>query len=127
MTNSVGRRRETAFDCLRNGYGVVDTTFGYYAQGVDEATCTLPDGWKTRLVPVNNENTQGICGLCLEIHDLMISKLYAGREKDITLFHAAAHLGLLIKETLVERLKMTPMSDEHRQVVEAQIERGYTP
>lgn len=28
------------------------TTFGYYAQGVGEATCTLPEGWKTRLVTI---------------------------------------------------------------------------
>ena len=33
--------------------------FGYYAQGVDETTAILPDGWKDRLVLVRNENTRG--------------------------------------------------------------------
>jgi hypothetical protein len=45
------------------------------------ASCGLP--WRERLVPVHNENTGGGTGLCLEIHDLAVSKLVAGREKDI--------------------------------------------
>ena len=102
------------------------TTFGYYAQGVSEATCTLPEGWKTRLVTICNENTRGVSGHCLEIHDLIISKLYAGREKDVTFFHAAAHMGLLTMATLLERLNRTPMSDNKRQFIENLIKRGLT-
>ncbi|WPL22026.1 hypothetical protein [Thiorhodovibrio frisius] len=49
-------------------------TFGYYADGVEETTATLPEGWKGRLVPICNENTRGIRGLCLDVHDLLISK-----------------------------------------------------
>ena len=41
------------------------------------------NGWRERLVPVHNENTGGGTGLCLDIHDLAVSKLIAGREKDI--------------------------------------------
>lgn len=59
-------------------------TFGYYAHGVDDTTATLPAGWAERLVPIHNENTAGATGWCLEIHDLAISKLVAGREKDIS-------------------------------------------
>jgi hypothetical protein len=70
-------------------------TFGYYAQGVDYDTSKLPEGWEDRLVEICNENTNGISGLCLEIHDLIISKLYAGRKKDIDFFHAAVNLNLL--------------------------------
>src|SRR5262245_48362929 len=58
-------------------------TFGYYAHGVDETTATLSAGWKERLVSVRNENTGGATGWCLEIHDLPVSKLAAGREKDL--------------------------------------------
>ena len=57
-------------------------TFGYYAQGVDLNTSKLPDGWESRLVEICNENTNDVSGLCLEIHDLIVSKLYAGRQKD---------------------------------------------
>ena len=58
-------------------------TFGYYAQGIEPKTAILPRGWETRLVPINNVNTLGITGRCLETHDLVASKLFAGREKDI--------------------------------------------
>ncbi|MCI0533808.1 MAG: hypothetical protein L0Z50_01130 [Verrucomicrobiales bacterium] len=58
-------------------------TFGYYAHGVDETTATLPEGWKERLFPIRNENTGGATGWCLEVHDLAVSKLVAGREKDL--------------------------------------------
>ncbi len=57
-------------------------TFGYYAHGVAEETAILPAGWKSRLVTVHNANTGNGCGLCLEVHDLAVAKLAAGREKD---------------------------------------------
>ena len=100
-------------------------TFGYYVQGVDYSTSKLPKGWKDRLVEICNENTNEISGLCLEIHDLIISKLYAGRQKDIDFFHAAVKLGLLSIETLKERLNVTPMSDELRLIIEKRMERGF--
>ncbi len=58
-------------------------TFGYYAHGVGPETAHLPRNWKSRLVSINNENTNGIAGLCLSPVDLAISKILAGREKDI--------------------------------------------
>lgn len=58
-------------------------TFGYYAHGVGADTAVLPQGWRERLVPVRNENTGGGTGLCLEVHDLAVSKLVAGRAKDL--------------------------------------------
>ncbi len=57
-------------------------TFGYYAQGVWLDTATLPAGWADRLVRIRNENTRNVTALCLEPHDLAVSKLVAGREKD---------------------------------------------
>lgn len=58
-------------------------TFGYYAHGVGPETAVLPTNWRSRLVPVRNENTRGVTGLCLSPVDLAISKLAAGREKDL--------------------------------------------
>jgi hypothetical protein len=101
-------------------------TFGYYVQGVDYNTSKLPRGWKDRLVEICNENTNDISGLCLEIHDLIISKLYAGRQKDIDFFHAAVKLGLLSIEALKERLNVTPMSDELRLIIEKRMRRGFS-
>ena len=56
-------------------------TYGYYAQGVGERTAVLPEGWESRLVPVP---TPVCTGLCLEPHDLLISKYVAGRERTAT-------------------------------------------
>jgi len=100
-------------------------TFGYYVQGVDYSTSKLPKGWKGRLVEICNKNTNDISGLCLEIHDLIISKLYAGRQKDIDFFHAAVKLGLLSIEILLERLNVTPMTDELRLIIEKRIKKGF--
>lgn len=101
-------------------------TFGYYAQGVDLTSSKLPKGWDTRLVEICNENTNGVSGMCLEIHDLVISKLYAGREKDIEFFQAAINIGLLSLETLKERLNKISLSSERKGFIEAQITKGFT-
>jgi hypothetical protein len=58
------------------------STFGYYAQGVSVTTAVLPTGWRDRLIVFENESTQPGRGFCLDRHDLVISKLVAGREKD---------------------------------------------
>ena len=57
-------------------------TFGYYAQGVWLDTAILPDGWQERLIEICNQNTRHVTARCLEPHDLAVSKLVAGREKD---------------------------------------------
>lgn len=101
-------------------------TFGYYAQGVDLTTSKLPEGWESRLVEICNDNTNGISGLCLEIHDLIISKLFAGRKKDIDFFKAAVNLGLLSRETLIERMSKTSMSDNRKRIIENYIKRGFS-
>jgi len=99
-------------------------TFGYYAHGVDETTAVLPDGWQDRLVPVRNENTRGATGWCLEVHDLVVSKLVAGREKDCDYVKALFRHGLARRETVSERLHVTPLADsERRREIEAQLGR----
>lgn len=57
-------------------------TFGVYAQGVGYETITAPDGWRDRLIRYSNDSTDGVTGLCLEINDLWLTKLAAGRPKD---------------------------------------------
>jgi hypothetical protein len=59
-------------------------TFGYYGHGVGTGTAVLPANWKSRLVRVQNDNTNQIAGLCLSPADIVISKLAAGREKDLS-------------------------------------------
>jgi hypothetical protein len=98
-------------------------TYGYYAQGVGERTATLPDGWKTRLVPIVNANTRGATGLCLEPHDLVISKYVAGREKDARFVRDALAYGLVDEATLLGRLESTGVSADRRAELRERIER----
>lgn len=80
-------------------------TFGYYAQGVTPKTAILPDGWKKRLIPYCTPATNGVTALCLEPHDLWISKAIAGRPKDKEYCKALIRLNLVKDAILRERLK----------------------
>lgn len=72
------RRRALAFEELR----------GFSIDGVDLQTAVLPDGWRDRLVKVQNANTATppgeprFTGLCLDKDDLCVAKLVASRDKD---------------------------------------------
>jgi len=81
-------------------------TFGYYAHGVHSETAVLPNGAYDRLVPIRNDNTRGNTGWCLEVHDLAVSKLVAGREKDISFISAMLRHKLVDPELIGERIGM---------------------
>lgn len=100
-------------------------TFGYYAEGVHESIAMLPEGWKERLVVVQNDNTRGARGLCLEIHDLLVAKTLAGREKDITFLNAAAEHGLARRDLLLERLEAVNAEPALRQHARGAIQRAF--
>lgn len=102
-------------------------TFGYYAHGIDESTATLPEGWKSRLLAVKNDNTRGATAWCLEVHDLVVSKLIAGREKDLDFAREAARHHLVREETLERRLSQTHLAAELRAVVERRIAGIFLP
>jgi hypothetical protein len=98
-------------------------TFGYYAQGVDETTAVVPRGWRERLVPIRGPLTRGATGLCLEVHDLLISKLVAGREKDLEFAAVAARHGMASRKVLDERLAETELDARLRPLVAGRIAR----
>jgi hypothetical protein len=81
-----------------------DEHYGYHADGVDLTTSTLPEGWRERLVPIDNPNTNGYVGLCLEVHDLLVSKYVAGREKDRDFCRAVVRAGFADRKVLSARL-----------------------
>jgi hypothetical protein len=95
--------------------------FGYYAQGVGERTAVLPRGWRDRLVRIVNANTQGIAGLCLEVHDLAISKHVASREKDLEFTRELAKHGMTDSKTLLARLEDTDVPKDLSAIIEARI------
>lgn len=63
-------------------------------------------------MPVRNANTRGATGWCLEVHDLLISKAVAGRDKDRTFVREAIRHGLVQAGTLRERLAETAIADD---------------
>ena len=100
-------------------------TFGYYAQGVGPETAVVPTGWENRWVAVRNENTKGATGWCLEIHDLLISKYVAGREKDYEFIAGAIRHRLVDRGTIESRLSATPISAEHQARIAGRVARDF--
>lgn len=99
--------------------------FGYYAQGVGPGTATLPRGWQRRVVRVENANTGGYAGLCLEVHDLAVSKYVAGREKDLEFTRELARHGMTEKKILLTRLAATRLGAALARAVRGRIERDH--
>ena len=95
---------------------------GYYAQGVGKETAVLPEDWEGRLVAVNNENTNGVTGYCLDVHDLAISKMIAMRSKDVDFVQELVRHGMIEKKTILRRLKQTDVEDSIRRTVRARLE-----
>ncbi|MBI4474726.1 MAG: hypothetical protein HY646_18790 [Acidobacteria bacterium] len=118
-------RRETDAELIDGSIGEFSPfhqTFGYYAHGVGEETAVLPSGWKERLIPIQNENTGGGTGLCLEIHDLAVSKLAAGRQKDLRFVDAALRHHLADPRIIRERLMTLPLTPERRDAFLARLD-----
>lgn len=67
--------------------------YGIYADGVSPWTALLPDSWEQRLVRFQDPDS-GSIGLCLHPEDLCVSKVLAGRQKDIDFVHAVFGAGL---------------------------------
>lgn len=90
-------------------------TYGYYAQGVGPETAILPTGWQDRLIKIQNANTDLKIGWCLEPHDLAVSKLAAGREKDWPYVRTLLDHQLIEASTLMTRIEQTPKITPERQ------------
>ncbi len=96
-------------------------TYGYFGDGVSLQTPTLPDGWESRLIAIDNPNTNGYIGLCLEIHDLLISKYVANREKDREFCAAVVQAGIVEREILLQRLGSTTLDSAVIERIERRI------
>lgn len=72
-----------------------DEQFSYYAHGVGPETAKLPSGWRQRAVELRTPQTRGVTALCPHPTDLAVSKLLAGRDKDM------AYVAGLLRHRLV--------------------------
>lgn len=93
------------------------TTFGFYAQGVDPTTATLPHGWEQRLVRVPDSARDTGVGYCLSVVDLFLSKAVAGRPKDRAFCIALLRHNYLTLEQTVDMAKRMPAQVNQRQLV----------
>ena len=92
--------------------------FGYYAQGVGPETATLAAGWERRVVKIQNENTDGKIGWCLDPSDLAASKLAAGRDKDWTFVAALLQHRIVDAHDLRERVAALPIDQDRKHNIE---------
>lgn len=85
----------------------------YYAQGLSRSSPQYaPSDWMLRARPVQ---AGAYTGLCMEIHDLALSKFGAGRPKDLEFNEALAKTGLLKKTELLHRLEKVETDADLRQ------------
>jgi hypothetical protein len=99
-----------------------DDTFGDDAQGIGPTTAVLPEDWESRLVAVSGPGARGATGGCFDPHDLVVSRLVAGREKDLRFARAAAEAGLVQVALLRERLAATDVDATVRALVAGRID-----
>jgi hypothetical protein len=95
--------------------------FGYYADPVDLTAALLPSGWQDRLVVLAPGDTEGVQGLCLDTHDLAISKYAAGRAKDLVFTQELVARGLVSQAKLLLLLDQSPLASGARERIRARI------
>jgi hypothetical protein len=87
---------------------------GFSIDGVDLETALLPEGWRDRLVKVQNANTAApsgqprFTGWCLDKEDLCVAKLAAFREKDRNFVRALLDAALVDADLITSRLPTIP-------------------
>lgn len=102
---------ERKSDAVDGGIGEESSfheNFGVYGQGVGIDSATLPLGWQDRLVPFDHPEARPSEALCLDPHDLVVSKLVAGREKDFEFARALLAAGLVRGDVLRARAELLP-------------------
>jgi len=87
-------------------------THGFYVHGVPIETAILPGGWEQRTIRVRDYMDNEKTGLCLEVHDLAVSKLMAFREKDTEFVRRLIIENMIEIQTLLSRLNATTTAPE---------------
>lgn len=104
-------------------HSLIHETHGYYAQGVDSRTSILPTNWRERLVRVQNENTNGRIGWCLDPVDLFLAKCVAWREKDREFNKVLLAEKIVRADDVASRLTEMPLDPSGILRLEARIKR----
>src|SRR6266508_4319574 len=86
---------------------------GFYAYVVAPELATLPTGWESRLTTLRAGR---VTALCLELYDLMVSKLAAGRLKDLEFVGALLRMKLAVPEAVRRRIRRFPLARDRARV-----------
>jgi len=62
-------------------------------------------------------NTGGATGLCIDVHDLVLSKYAAGREQDIEFNRELVRHGIVSKRKLAQLVPSMPVDDERKRLI----------
>jgi hypothetical protein len=114
-TNEDTARLADLIEGVAGELSIFEQLHGYSIDGVDLQTSALPEGWRDRLVRVQNANTAAasgqpeFTGWCLDKEDLCVAKLCALREKDQNFVAALLDAGLVDSDIIAARLNS--MSD----------------
>ena len=98
-------------------------TFGIYAQPVELETARFaPRQWVSR---TGVFRFGAGTALCMEPHDLALSKYGAGREKDLEFNRALCRAGYVQQEELLARLEDVECDPAHRERMRARIKTDF--
>jgi hypothetical protein len=78
---------------------------GFYADALGLATVVLPTDWEKRLRPMTDDKDE-IIAYCAEMHDIAVSKLIAGREKDFRFLNDAFLLEIISIAEFIVRVRL---------------------
>lgn len=121
-TSEVGALADKIDFVLGEGSGF-DEEYGFYIQGVDNSTPAFaPKHWRERVIPVRSS---GYTALCMEIHDLALSKYGAGREKDLDFTRALARGGHIRKPVLLKRIEEVAADQARLELMRARIQSDF--
>jgi len=101
-----------ALDAILGQQSLFDETHGYYCDGVGPETAILPYDWQDRAKLYTSANTNGVTALVPEPNDLALSKLCAGREKDMSWLVEAARAFLIDLDAMRDRFERLPRDRE---------------
>lgn len=93
-------------------------SFDVYAHGIGPETIIAPAGWEDRLIRVELPaltRKDGIAvGWCLEIHDLVLAKVAAGRPHDLDFVRDVLGAHLVKIQLLRRGIELVPESHRNR-------------
>jgi hypothetical protein len=109
-TNEETARLADLIEGVAGEFSPFEQLHGFSIDGFDLTTSVLPEGWRDRLVKLQNANTAPptgeprFTGWCLDKEDLCVAKLIAFREKDVNFVGALLDDRLVDGDEVVRRL-----------------------